>query len=320
LTARVRIAHEFIRQNAHAESYLKRLGNLSGFGDPMMKIIGTTIQPADGTSNAGAIWTKEAKKREMPDSPFGPHGQNKFQNYGNTLETSEYHNIVLANRYGWNVLAVHSQGDGASDMLLQAYEQASKERPLKGVWAFDHALSRTPENIEKASKLGVLFSVAPKYLFMDTPEDLVYQFGESVHKMTPVREMIKAGMKPVMEADITGKYSAPLWNMEALITRTDEKGRVWGGAQQVTRQEALWMKTNWASYYTGDEKVLGTIQKGKLADLVVLGGDYMAVPGDQISEIPIDLTVVGGAVVYDREKDGEIKSEYWDRVRMGEGG
>ena len=126
LTARVRIAHEFIRQNAHAEQYLKRLGNLSGFGDAWMKIIGTTIQPADGTSGSGAMWTKTPSRRQLAESPFGPTGQNKFQNYGNTLEKSEYYNIVLANRYGWNVLSVHSQGDGASDMLLQAYSKPAR--------------------------------------------------------------------------------------------------------------------------------------------------------------------------------------------------
>ena len=62
------------------------------------------------------------------------------------------------------------------------------------------------------------------------------------------------------------------------------------------------MKTNWASYYSADEDILGTIEVGKLADLVVLGGDYMTVPEDRISEIPVDLTVVDGQVVYDREQ------------------
>ena len=313
LTARVRVCHEFVRQNAQAESYLKRIGNLSGFGDDWMKIIGTTVQPVDGTSGAGAILTAMPKQREIPDSPFGKFGQNKYENYGSTLEKSEYHTIILANRYGWNIACLHSQGDGAADMLLKAFAEANQEKPLEGTWAFDHALSRTPENIAKAKELGVIFSVAPKYLFIDSPTRLVFQFGEGVHRMTPVRDMIQAGMKPVMEADISGKYSAPLWNMAALITRTDEQGKIWGNAQGITRQEALWMKTNWAASYGGDEKILGTITPGKLADLVVLGGDYLKVPEDQIAELSIDLTIVDGTIVYDREKEGEVYLEYWDR-------
>ena len=138
--------------------------------------------------------------------------------------------------------------------------------------------------------------------------------------MTPVRDMIKAGMKPVGEADITGKYSSPLWGMGALITRTDEKGRTWGGNQKITRQEALWMKTNWAARYSGDEKVLGTLTAGKLADVVVLSDDFMTIPEDQIANMRADYTIVGGKVVYDREKEGEITSRYWDRARMSDEG
>ena len=67
----------------------------------------------------------------------------------------------------------------------------------------------------------------------------------------------------------------------------------------MSREEALWMKTNWAAYYTGDEKVLGTIEPGKLADLVVIEGDYTTVPEDDISEMPIVMTVVGGKVVHE---------------------
>ncbi len=72
------------------------------------------------------------------------------------------------------------------------------------------------------------------------------------------------------------------------------------------------MKTNWAAYYSADEEILGTIEVGKLADLVVLGGDYMTVPEDQISDLSIDLTVVDGKVVYDRARDGIITLPFWD--------
>ncbi|MCZ6753328.1 MAG: amidohydrolase family protein, partial [Acidobacteria bacterium] len=69
----------------------------------------------------------------------------------------------------------------------------------------------------------------------------------------------------------------------------------------------------WAARYSGDEDQLGTIEEGKIGDLVVLGQDYLTVPADQISEIPIVLTILGGKIVYDRDRDGEITSRLWDR-------
>ncbi len=319
LTARIRVAHELMRQNPNAEAYLKRMGNLSGFGDSMMKIHGTTVQPADCNNSGGAALTWNAKIREVETSPYGPYGKYYWESFGNDLENSEAQNIILANRYGWNITSMHTQGDQAASKVLDAYERANNEKPLQGRWAFDHGLFRTPENIRRAQALGVLFSVTPKYLFQNNPDGLIFQYGaDQVSRLTPVRSMIEAGMKPVMESDIRGPWSSPLWTMEMLITRNDGKGgRTWAPEQKITRQEALWMKTNWASYYSADEKILGTIEVGKLADLVVLGGDYMTVPEDQISELPIELTVVDGKVVYDRGRDGVIRLPFWDEAGGG---
>lgn len=118
--------------------------------------------------------------------------------------------------------------------------------------------------------------------------------------MTPVQSYIQAGIKPVAESDHgTEPYSRPLWNIERYVARTDAEGRVWGSQEKVSREQALWMYTNWAAYYTGEEKTLGTIEAGKLADLVVLEKDYMTVPENEISDIPVLMTVVRGKVVYE---------------------
>jgi len=59
------------------------------------------------------------------------------------------------------------------------------------------------------------------------------------------------------------------------------------------------MYTSWAAAYSGDEELLGSIEKGKLADFVVLGKDYLTVPEMEISDIPVLMTVVDGRVVYE---------------------
>jgi len=87
--------------------------------------------------------------------------------------------------------------------------------------------------------------------------------------------------------------------LERLITRKEEgRDSVRGPDERVTRQEALWMKTNWAAYYSGEEELLGTIEPGKLADLVVLDKDYLTVPADEISEIKVLMTMIGAKVIF----------------------
>ena len=71
-----------------------------------------------------------------------------------------------------------------------------------------------------------------------------------------------------------------------------------GASERINRKEGLWMYTNWASYYTGDEETLGTIAPGKYASLLVLGRNYMPVPEDEIADIQVLATMVAGRFVY----------------------
>jgi predicted amidohydrolase YtcJ len=315
LRLRVRPTLEFIMYSAQAEELLKRLGNLQDFGDDWMKIAGLTVGNTDGTNSTGGMLTRLEKKRGINIrggdawEALGMPGENKWQLGAGSedyKEVTDYKNIILANRYGWSVGSIHAQGDIGAKLVLDAFEEANEERPIRGRhFAFDHGLVRTPEDIKRAVELGAIMSFAPKYLFSN-PDGLVWQFGEYVHGMTPVKTAMQLGMKPVMESDISGYRGASLWNIQALITRADEKGRVWGAKEALSREDALRMRTAWAASYSGDQDELGTIEVGKLGDVVVLGGDYLTVPADQIAKLPVDYTIVGGKIVYDRERDGLI--------------
>ncbi len=318
LTVRARPCSEVVMYNPEAESYLKRLGNISGLGDDWFTIIGVTVGPPDGTVTTGGVLTRLDKKHDI-NLPGGPawdmKGENKWA-FSRTDgkwdgEKTEFESIVLANRYGWSVQCLHSQGDFGAKMILDAYEKANQERPIKGRhFAFDHGLIRTEEDMQRAVRLGVHMSFASKYVFTQTLA-VVWQFGEDTHGLTPVKAALDLGLKPAIELDDVreeGEQSSSLANMENFITRTDNTGRVWGSREGISRQDALRMGTIWSAAYSGDDKRLGSIAEGKLGDLVVLGGDYLEVPADKIGELPIDLTIVGGKIVYDRARDGFITS------------
>lgn len=94
---------------------------------------------------------------------------------------------------------------------------------------------------------------------------------------------------------------SPFWRIEKAVTRKDDRyGRVWNNSETISRKEALWMSTRWPPYAIGEQDKLGSIEAGKLADLVVLSGDFMTVPEDQIHLLRALMTMVGGKVVYER--------------------
>ena len=309
LPLRVRVSHEFFRKNAKYLVDLRRFGNMSGVGDDWLKIVGTTPQQVDGGSAIGAIFTTRPKIRRMENEAYGPYGKNYWATYpeGYVEQT-----LIDANRHGWNIVSLHNYGDRSTNLVTKAFEAAANDKPFKRRWVIDHNWSLTPEGIERMKKLNIVPSVLLWFDLGETGEmsaggrrvaesfggvvePMIYMYGpDRLMGWSPAKSLIAAGLKPIAET-----AGPPLESIEGFITRKDSQGRVWEASERVSRREALWMKTNWAARYTMEEDKLGTIEPGKLADVVVLGGDYMSVPEDEISEIPILMTIVGGKVMHE---------------------
>jgi predicted amidohydrolase YtcJ len=310
LPLRVRIAHEFIMYNPNAEAFLRRMGSLRNFGDDWMKLVGATVGPVDGISSVGGILTFKPKQREANvdgGDVFGPHGQNKWaeshEDKENWAELStERRSVILANRYGWNITAQHSTGDLSTSIYLDAFETANKEKPLQGRWGLDHMEWLNPELLTRMKNLGTVIPSFYSRLFIN-PEAQIYQYGgDRLHQDTVMlKTAIDMGLKPVAESDINpGPYSSPLFLIEKAITRADEKERRWNVKEAIDRQQSLRMYTSWAARYSQDEDKIGTLEAGKLADLVVLDGDYMTVAPEKISDLQVVITMVGGKISYER--------------------
>ena len=115
--------------------------------------------------------------------------------------------------------------------------------------------------------------------------------------MQPVRTLLDRGYHLHIEG--TGPSNHPMWIIERFVTRTDDNGKVWGKDQAVDRETALRMLTYNAAHFMGEEDTLGSLEPGKWADLTILNGDFMGVADDEIDDLDIDLTFVGGELVYD---------------------
>ena len=304
LTMRWRVALQILNSDSNPESTLQHLGNLSDLGDDMFRISGMALGASDGAPFSGQAWTWEPKLRELPgfpNRPYGPRGLND--------PWPEREKVSLIVRYGWSSANSHSAGDRGTSEYLSIYEEAKKNPIAKSSnqrLAIDHLVAVRPQDIKKFKELGIIPSISPWFLFKKEENELVVQqYGvERVHQWMPGKSYIDAGLRPTIEEDIDGlPYRGPLWNIEKMVTRKDDAGREWNPKEKVSREQGLWMMTNWTAYYVGDEKKLGTIEAGKLADLVVLDKDYLSVPEDEIHKMPIVMTMVGGKVVYEKPRN-----------------
>ena len=153
----------------------------------------------------------------------------------------------------------------------------------------DHCDLIDPKDIPRAAKLGLMWSCN---LNSVTDPEIPAVFGEPVANnwANPIKSMVDAGINVSLE----GQWE----HVETLISRKDKKGKVWGPDQRVDRATALRIATrNGANYVLKGDK-LGSIEPGKLADLVVIDRDYMTVPTEDISEIRSLMTMMGGKIIF----------------------
>jgi hypothetical protein len=117
--------------------------------------------------------------------------------------------------------------------------------------------------------------------------------------VAPVRSLLDANVKTVMEVDDNEifKVGTVFHYLDVLVNREVE-GKVYNGRERIDRVRALKMSTNWAAEYVRRQDLLGSLERGKLADLLILDHDYFSVPEREIRKIKPLLTMVGGKIVH----------------------
>jgi len=117
----------------------------------------------------------------------------------------------------------------------------------------------------------------------------------------PVKSLIDAGARVTYGADThDDPERQPMFNLEVLVTRRTHDGRVFGPRERIDRAQALLMMTRWGAEYVLREQQLGSIEAGKLADLVILDKNPLdrSLPDEDLSEIKVEVTLIGGEVMY----------------------
>src|SRR6516225_3241983 len=183
-------------------------------------------------------------------------------------------------------------------MVLKAYELALRQHPkADSRLRIEHCTLVTPELLKRMAAIGAI--PTPFYTYVYYHGDKWEQYGqERLQWMFAHRSFLDHKIKVAGASDyIPGPYE-PLMAIQSMVTRKDYRGRVWGANQKITVDEALRVCTLHGAYASFEEKLKGSITPGKLADFVILAEDPHQVRPDQIKEIRVVRTVVGGRTVH----------------------
>jgi predicted amidohydrolase YtcJ len=201
--------------------------------------------------------------------------------------------VIKAHKAGFR-LVMHAMGDQAIDMTLTAIEKALIEEPRNdNRYRIEHASVLNEEFIQRIKELEMTVSIQPKCVISEfSVWSAVDRLGsERARWLYPLKTLINEGIRVAGGSDCPMEPLSPLQGIQAAVTRQ------FFPEEQVTVDEALRMYTVNAAYASFEEKIKGSIEEGKLADLTVLSSDPRKVPPSKIGDINVNITIVGGKVV-----------------------
>ena len=204
-------------------------------------------------------------------------------------------------------LHVHAELHDTIDAFLDQIEAVNKEHPVRNLrWALAHVNQLNASQVERMKKLGMYAAVHPWAVINGA---IMHEsFGDGAYDMPPLATIQNSGITWGLGTDATAANQyLPFTTLAFAVT-----GKMAGGAttvihQTISREDALIAHTRKNAYFVFQENNLGSIQPGKLADLVVLDRDYLTIPADQIKDITPVMTMVGGRIVFDADSGPSTK-------------
>ena len=257
-------------------------------GDAWLRVGGVKLA-IDGGFEGGLM-------REPYAEPWGEKGRFKGLQ---TQSTEAFEAAVLAlNDRGWRV-ATHAVGDAAIDLVLNAYERANARKPITARrWSIEHAFIGRPDHLPRMKALGLAVAVQ-NHLYLAGPSLVSYWGAARAALTTPVKTYLEAGLPVSSGTDAPVVPYPPLWTLYHFITRDTIAGGVLGADQRLTREQALRIATNGNAWLTMEEDTKGSIEVGKLADLVLLSEDPLTCAEPALRDARVLMTMVGGQIVHD---------------------
>lgn len=290
LTARVHVYIPITEVDTLARLKLK-----SPFGSPYLKLAGLKGF-MDGSLGSATAYFFEPYADD-PETSGLLHGQ-MFP------EGIMEKRIMEADRAGLQ-LAIHAIGDRANSLLLDMYEKAvAANGPRDRRWRVEHAQHLRPADIARFGRLGLVASVQPYHL-IDDGRWAEKKIGPERARTTYAFESLRrAGATLAFGSDWTVAPLSPILGIYAAVTRRTLDGKKPGGwfpEEKVSVEEAVRAYTANGAYAEFAEAAKGTIQAGKLADIVVLDRDIFTIPPEEIAGVKAALTVFDGKIVHRKD-------------------
>jgi len=275
---------------------LRAFGHHTGYGDEFVRIGPIGENAVDGGFTGPTAWLLADYK-----------GQPGFRGKGRFSDAQLQAMVDDAGRLGWQ-MGLHCIGDAAIVQTIQAYDKglrASDGQEHTGSdrrWFTDHFTIMPPDaTMQVMRRDNIMIAQQPNFEY-----DLEDRYEQTLDAWRLEHNNPVATPSQKFHLFVTfGSDNLPIGPMVGLyaaVTRKGRSGEVHGAEEAVARETAIRMYTAAGAYLSWEEKVKGTLEVGKVADMIVLSGDPLTVPAEQLLDTKVDLTFVNGKLVFERGK------------------
>ena len=267
---------------------LTSLGLQTGFGSTMLRFVGAKVA-LDGMLRSGT-----AALREDYEGKAGDRGLL-------TIDEDVLQEKVRSCHAAGIRVCIHAEGDRGIDTALDAIEMAKEARPEAALrHRIEHFGLCHTDQMRRMKRLGVIPSVSINFI-RDIGEGYQRVLGpERSEWVYPLKSLEEHGIVGSCNSDWPVSVGNPMIGLHSAVARRTWKENDLGASQGVSVEAAVKAYTWNGAYASNEEDIKGSIEVGKLADLAVVDRDIFNVPVDEILDARVDMTLVGGRVVYRR--------------------
>ncbi len=266
---------------------LRAFGKKTGDGTDRLRI-GAVKLLVDGGFTGPAAYTLEPYK-----------GQGDYRGKLNYTEQELYDIVRAGHAMGWQ-MGFHTIGDGAIKMAADVFDRVLAESPRADHRHYLNHFTVMPpeETLQKLAKNDILVAQQPNFTYTLEGRYVANLDGARLQHNNPLRTVIDHKIFLALGSDILP--IGPMVGLYAAVTRKGMSGAVFGPDEALTMAEAIRGYTRNGAFITHEERMKGTIETGKLADMIVLADDLLTISPDRILDAKVETTIVGGQVVYRR--------------------
>ncbi|HEX2866697.1 MAG TPA: amidohydrolase [Ignavibacteriales bacterium] len=202
-------------------------------------------------------------------------------------------------------LSIHAIGDKANSLMLDMFEEIVKTNPQwDRRFRIEHAQHVRPQDVKRFAKMNVIASVQPYHLIDDGCWAEKRIGTERLNTTYPFKSFIESGVKVCFGSDWSVAPLDPIMGIYAAVTRSTLDGKRpegWIPEEKISVEDAIKCYTINNAYASFEENTKGSIEAGKLADLVVLSEDILSIDPAQIRDVKVEMTIFDGSVIYERQ-------------------